>query len=491
MNAIMPEFQVVPVGNNCYTINDHGRTVALITSQGYIDWLLRSMDTPGELITEIVKETHLCYVLGLKILLITPSPATEITDFSYQVDADGETVTLRGLGMTADKDWRSETIAILTADFTTREYRWQLSTSLVYLGSESFTPPFHEWGFEYNNVYPHGTGRCMLFAPDKRYSCTLMTDKDETIWRFPHQHQLHYGHKTHALQNGPTSTAGFFGEPSPVGCPVVTVDNSPLEPFWPICDMFYDLHCCAKLDRKIQPGESWTFNYRIYYLDNETANQMLAQSRPVQITLDDWEQHERPRLDLGMNSFEHGCDIHKPDDCSAFVQKAPQMVWDKEVGHITKGSLRITNKTTEETLWSACPPTQIPQSTRLNITGKIMTKDVVGKGAYVQLRYHTFVWHPTPHVEWLDVCQSTPITGTSDGWVQITVPELKVPKEHFDYLVWIDFVVDGTGVAWLTDVDVDLQYDEIQPPTLQEGGREKQSNVKAKSGSSTGSGMVG
>lgn len=488
MISVTPMFEVVSVGNECYTINDQGRTVALISSQGYIDWLLRTMDTDGPLVTRIAKEPHLCYVLGLKMLLVTPSPATELTDFHYRIEDDGATVILTGLGASADGLWATETTAVLTANAATREYAWQFSTTIAYQGTDVQYPPRTDGGFEYNNIYPHGTGRCMLFAPDKRYSCTLMTDKDGTIWRFPHQHQLHYGEKIHALQYGRTSTAGFFGEPAPAGYPVCTVENSPLEPFWPICDMYYDLHCSAKLQQPVQPGEQFTFNYHVYYLPEDEAARMLAASRPIPITLHDWEEHGRPRLDLGMNSFDRGCDIDRPDDCSAFLQRPPQLVWDRQVGHVVKGSLRITNEVAEETVWSACPPTQIPASTRLNITGMVKTEGVTGKGMCIRVRYHTFTWHPTPHVEWAQTLESEWVTGTTDGWVQVSVPELQVPPEHFDYLIWLDVVLDGTGIAWLTDMDVDLQHETTTIPELQDGGLAKQGNVRIRGSVATGSG---
>ena len=62
--------------------------------------------------------------------------------------------------------------------------------------------------------------------------------------------------------------------------------------------------------------------------------------------------------------------------------------------------------------------------------------------------------------------ESTPVTGTTKDWVRIEVPALTVPKEHIDYLVWIDLVLDGKGVGWLTDVDVDQQqvWDDVSVP---------------------------
>jgi len=469
-----PTFEVVAVGNNCYTINDRGRTVALVTSQGYIDWLLPSPEDEGPLYTEIVKETHLSYTLGFKLLLITPTPATELTAFDYRLEENGARLVLIGHGVTGDGSFASLTTAVLTADAAMEQYLWEFETIITCLAQEPITFPY---GIEYNNVYPSKAGRCMLFAPQKEYDCTLMTDKDGVVWRFPHQHMMHYGSgvagKIGELNFAPGTTAGFFGDPSPKGCPVVIVKESTLEPLWCICDMYYDLHCQARLNAPAQPGDVWRFAYQIKYLDRLESDRMLVTSRPVPVTTDDWGAHNYPRFELGMNTFTNCCNIDRPDDCSGFRPRPPQKVWDREVGHRTKGSLRITNTESQETAWGAEPPTQIPAETTLNITAKVKTDGVEGKGMFIRVRYHTFVWQPTPHVEWTATLESTPVTGTTDGWVQVTVPALEVPKEHFDYLLWIEVVLDGKGTAWLTDVDIDLQYATPEIPVLEEGGLDK------------------
>jgi hypothetical protein len=74
---------------------------------------------------------------------------------------------------------------------------------------------------------------------------------------------------------------------------------------------------------------------------------------------------------------------------------------------------------------------------------------------FIRIRYHTFVWHPEPHVEWVRTLESRPVTGTRD-WTRVTVPELEVPEEEFDYLIWFDVVLDGKGTGWLSDIDIDL-----------------------------------
>ena len=478
-----PSFSVTQLGDGQYTINDGGRTVALISSQGYVDWLLTSPSQPGPLLTRIEKETHLCYTLGFKFMLVTPTPATELQHFSYHLEDHDTRLVLEGTGKSMDGAFTSFTTAELSLDAGSGRYRWSLDTTITC--TAPVATPIRT--LEYNNVYPARTGCCMLFTPQKEYSCTLMTDADGVIWRFPHQHQLHYSRKINQLPFADGSIAGFFGEPAPHGYPVVEVVSSTLPPNWAICDMYYDLHCMALPPGSAEPGDSYRFRYLIKYLDPLEAERMLQMSRPAPITLDDWDAYDMPRFELGMNSFTRGIDIDRPDDASAFRVNPPKMVWDREVGHRTRGSLRITNTMPEETVWSSVPPTQIPADTRLNITAMVKTENVLGTGVYIRVRYHTFVWHPTPHVEWVTTLTSTPVNGSSEGWVQVSVPELRVPPEHFDYLVWIDLVLDGSGVAWLTDIDVDLQYEQLEPPALEEGGSQQKAAIRSRARSGAGS----
>jgi hypothetical protein len=120
---------------------------------------------------------------------------------------------------------------------------------------------------EYNNVYPGKAGRCMMFAPTKEYSCTLMVDRDGVVWKYPHQHVMHYRHKIAQHTFAPGSLSGFFGEET--GNPVVVCHRGSTAPDWAICDMYYDLHCCGRPERAMQPGETWDFDYTIKYLGKE------------------------------------------------------------------------------------------------------------------------------------------------------------------------------------------------------------------------------
>lgn len=435
--------------NGCYAINRGPNTVAIISSQGYIDWLLKTPRQKGPRIEKVEKEPHLCHVLGYKLLLITCTPGTTLQSHDYRVE--GDRVVLVGNGKSADGKFASQVTAVLSVDAKTHRYQWQMRTVLTCLAPEPVTLPW----IEFNNVYPSGTGRCFLFAPQKLFTHTLMKDREGVVWQFPHQHMMHYSRKIQTLTFATPALAGFFQDG--LEAPVVTVESSTLPPDWAICDMFYDLHCGARPQGPVQPGQSHTFEYRVHYLGKAEARKLLKDSRPVRVSADDFKLHEYPRFELGKNHFTHPCAIDAVDDSSGFRQRPPQLVWDRQTGHKFKGSLRLTNEKDEQIIWSAEPPTQIPAATKLNLRAMVKTKDVQGKGIYLRVRYHTFVWHPTPHVEWAITLTSVPVNGTTTDWVEIAVPELSVPKEHFDYLVWIDVILEGKGRAWLTDVDVDLQ----------------------------------
>lgn len=475
-----PEFEIVSVGGKCYTINDGGRTVALVSSQGYIDWLLRSPMEPGALVTSIRKETHLCYTLGLKLLLTTPNPGSELTAFAYALEDGGTRLKLTGQAKTADGRFATETVAVIGADHAGARYAWDCHTKIACTAKEPVQMPW----IEFNNVYPNLCGCCFLYEPVKKFNCTLMVDRDGVAWRFPHQHLMHYTDKINQLQFADGTMAGFFGEPT--GSPVVVIKHSSLQPDWAICDMYYDLHCGARTTGPIQPGQTLEFAYEVKYLPKKESDALLKKAKPVPVTEEDWKTHDYPRLELGKNGFLRSVSIDKFDDASGFRQRPPQKVWDREVGSTGTGSLRITNEKAEETVWSADPPSQIPGKHKLRINARVKTQGVEGKGVYLRLRYHTFVWHPRPHVEWVKNLQSDPVKGTTSGWVTVTIPELDVPEEHFDYLLCFDVILDGKGVAWVTDVDIDLQESPGEPQAVAEGGKEKKMLRRAHASAASG-----
>jgi len=451
-----PQFEFVSIGNDCYLINDGPRTVAIVTSQGFIDWLLSSPMQEGPLLTSIRKETHLSYTLGFKmqlnVLHIDPvaSGGTKLKRVEHRIEPDGDLVLTADCA-SSDGLFTSRTVARLGTDPLRSRYQWQFDTVLRYGGAE----PVELTGIEFNNVYPSFAGRCMLFEPQKQFQSTLMVDSQGTAWRFPHQHTLHYSPTIDRLHFATGTVAGFFNEAA--GNPVVIVEEGTFEPTWAICDMYYDLHCIAKVGRAVEPGEEMRYAYQVKYLGRVESEKLMADARQVEVPSETHERYQYPRLELGINHFDEKANTDRPDDASCFRTDPPLKVWDRETGHRGRGSLRITNERETTTVWSAEPPSLIPPETTLRIRGMVKTQGVEGRGVFVRVRYHTFVWHPEPHVDWVTELESKPVAGTSPGWVKFEVPELHVPGDDFDFLVWIDVILEGSGVAWVTDVDIDLQ----------------------------------
>jgi hypothetical protein len=263
---------------------------------------------------------------------------------------------------------------------------------------------------------------------------------------------MHYTRKISPLTFAVGTLGGFFLEDLN---PCVTVLESALMPDWAICDMYYDLHCGLRTAGPLAPGQELRVKARIHYLGYDEGKKLLDKAQSLPYTADDYRTHFAPRLALGKNAILDPVCIDGYEDASCFRQAPPVCVWDRETGPRDKGSLRISNPERKETVWSAVPPTQIPNQRKLNISGIIKTEGVEGKGMFIRIRYHTFVWHPEPHVEWVRTLESRPVTGTRD-WTRVTVPELEVPEEEFDYLIWFDVVLDGKGTGWLSDIDIDL-----------------------------------
>ena len=158
------KFLVRSINLKCQAIDDaDGKTVAFVTSQGYVDWLLRSPLEPGERLAEIDKERHLGNVRGLKFNLHLPHCCEQMTGIRVEVAESGDRVIVVGLSVSGDGRLRGECRAELGVDAATGRYVWQLETKLACASAEPVVLPM----VEYNNILPARVGGRFLWEQQK------------------------------------------------------------------------------------------------------------------------------------------------------------------------------------------------------------------------------------------------------------------------------------------------------------------------------------
>lgn len=445
-----------------FAIDRGGRTVAIVTAQGYIDWLLPDERADGPRFDQIEIESHLCYVLGVKLLLFPPHmhPAypkgTERNlRVTHHCDPDGQSVTLTGISRSDDGIIHARVTAVLTLT-ASGEYRWHVDHHVENRGESEADV---QW-LEFNNIYPGRTGRCFLFAADKRYTHTLATDASGVSWGFPHQHTMHYGYKLRELDFAVGTTAGFFGHHE--RGVVVEVTRSDLPPDWNICDMYYDLHCGARTGGRLDAGQKAGYAFDLEFLSLAETRSRLDAARPVPVTPKDREAHTYPSLQLGLNRMTDAACIDDVDDASYFRVHPPSRVWEPSGGPGGSGALKLTHDGSDPPLrWEAEPPTQVPADSRLQVRGKVQADVTRGNGVQVRLRCGRFVWRPTPKMVWKQTLATPAVTQTHGDWVQVTTPVLEMDPTEKDWVLWIDVLLDGKGEARVSDLDVDMTAEHL------------------------------
>lgn len=466
------QFEIVNINNGARAINDHGRTVALVTQHGFIDWLLISPSQKGPLIDSIFKEVNPCYTLGLKFQLTCPRIITAATgpkvgygqnrlvQFSHHLEEGGSRLRLVGEGRSHDRIFATRTDAQLAVTPDGERYEWIMRTVIANVGHEAQTITH----VEYNNLYPSLAYRGILHGAKKEFDCNLILDRDGVIWRFPHQHTMHYGGKIKARHFGTKSWCGFFG--SKKDCPVISLTASDMPLAWGICDMFYDLHCDARGPHVLPPGGEIAFQYLIHYLSPDEAATHLKASRPVEVTEEDRGRHDFPRLDYGLNRFDRPVHIDHPDEACCYRIRLPEKAWDREVGRQGKGSLRLTSQGSPVS-WTNEPHFHAVNGMKLRVSAWIQLQDVASHGFHLRLQHYCFLPEPKTGCDPIHTVQSAPVTGTTDGWILITVPDLDVPAgEVEDGLVRLDLVLEDRGTVWVTDVAITIEPSELRPSNV-------------------------
>lgn len=443
-------FTVEGINLDAVAIHDAGKTVALVTPQGYVDWLLRSPQEPRIRLTEIDKETHLGNVRGLKFNLHLPHCCERMTGLRVDASKDGDRAVVVAHSVSADGRLRGECRAELGLDSATGRYAWSLETRLACATAAPVELP----AVEYNNILPARTGGRFLWARQKAFDRTLVADRDGIVWEFPHQHLLHYGDKIDTLRCNTGGWAGFFGEEFN---PVMTVDACSGEPTWQICEAYYDLHCMSKHSKPLTPGKDWNWRYRIHWLDAATAKPLQNAARRVEVTPEDWKRRRGARLSLGFNDFRNPVQIDGVDEASAFIPEPPSRTWNLQGGPEGNGALVLASDEPGELVWPATMDSQIPPGSHLRIRGLMRVAGAGGRGLFFRLRPLGFHWQPKPHVEWLPVLTSEPLRDTGGRWVEFTAPELvRTPRER-DTEVRFELVLDGPGTGALACLNIDLE----------------------------------
>jgi hypothetical protein len=452
-------FSVRSINLKCLAIDDEaGNTVAYVTPQGWVDWLLRAPGLPGEHLETLDKETHLGNVRGLKFNLHVQQPGTEVIGVpEIRIVDQGRKVIVRALSASRDGTLRAEYSAELFVSEGTGRYEWHLVTRMECTAS---TPLHLKW-MEYNNILPADTGGRFLFERRKKFDRCMIQDAEGVVWDLPHQHVLDYWligrpgqEKLPLPQSGaPGSWGGFFGE---AFNPILTVESSDGEPCWGICDAYYDFHCCTRPTGPLRPGEAWNWRYRIHYLDAAEAKLLLAKARRMTVSEADWQDRGGARLGLGFNDFRKSVQLDGIDEGSAFIPDGRERFWEKSGGPDGHGLVKMVSKQRGELVWPAAVinPTQMPSASRLRIRGKMK---VDGDGRlFFRLRPHVFQWQPEPHVDWMPAICSEPVGDTAGRWVEFTVPELARTAQERDTELGIELVMDGPGTGCVSGLDVML-----------------------------------
>jgi len=454
------KFSLRTINLDCVAIDGQaGNTVALVTRQGWVDWLLREPGQPGERVTAIDKETHLGNVRGLKFNLVIQHPFTvALEPPQVTLAEDGCKVVLFCRSAPADRSFLGEHRAELVLSTKTGRYEWHHHTRLERTASE----PLRIFYIEYNNILPANTGGRFLCERTKKFDRCLLQDRDGVIWEFPHQHVLDSwligrpGQERLPMpqRGGPGCWGGFFGE---AFNPIVTLDTSDGEPCWGVCDAYYDFHCCTRQPDPLPPGKSWNWRYRIHYLSAAEAKPLLANVRRLPVSEADWKARGGARFGLGFNDFRGPARLDGFDEASAFIPDGRNLFWNRSGGPDGNGVVKMVATGPGELIWQAAVrnPTQMPAASRLRIRGKMR---VEGAGRmFFRLRPHIFDWRPQPRVDWLPVVCSRPLGDTGGGWVDFEVPAFERTVAQVDTELEIELVFEGAGTGCMSSLDVILE----------------------------------
>jgi len=428
--------------------------VAVIGPHGMVDWLSDDpLHAPPE--EPIWKEAHLGFVRGVKFELVMATPFTQVDSLLVSEDVGRIVVEVRSLS--ADRQFVAQHRAVLALAGDGR-LQWTIDARFA-SGGPTVPAPHAE--LEYGNVYPARCGNGWLQTADKRFNETLISAADGTLWSFPHQHALHYGHVLSHLDLAvsPGSFVAFAGPDDEALLIETLATNAPLT--WAICDMFYDLHCLISAPAHIGAVHVRT---RLRWAAKSEAASLCARAKRVTISPELEARHRTPRIALGRNRFTEAAGVSLPDDAAAFRPDGSARCWLPQGGPDGGGALQMRGDGAP-IIWQLAPDSIAAAATRIRAGFRAR----VDGAATLRLRLRTFAWDwagQSGHRIGLEVA-SVPLRA--GDWCEVELPALDIPPERRDETVVVEWLLDGAGSA--TIISLDLAVEPWSSPGPAEGGR--------------------
>jgi hypothetical protein len=428
-----------------WAVDHGGRTIAIVSPNGLVDWLAAVPAVAPPALERAGKGPHLGLVRGVKFELHVPH-RTEARRIEATVEADGATLRIVAEGASDDGCWVSTTIADLR--LADGAYRWELTSRLRNASGAHLAAASGGEGLEYNNVLPAGCFPGFLAPQGKRYSATLLTDRDGTCWRFPHQHLMHYTTSGHipALAFAPGSVGGFFGED---GAVVVEVTRADAPPTWAICDMYWDLHCQALTAGTVAPGGEVRFDYRIRHLDAAESRRRLAASHPLAVDGRDRARFRGVAIAPGRNRLEHLVPIDTTSQLPA-LRLGHGRLWHPALTGVDGGAVELSGSGDRSSVWTLEPPQPLPSGHRLGVRARVQTTGECR--ARLRLIRRSWEWAPTAGFVIHERRESVDLAAA--GWETIEVASVTAGADDRDHEMILELVATGAGSARFSAIEL-------------------------------------
>jgi len=324
---------------------------------------------------------------------------------------------------------------------------------------------------EYVNLYAGGIYDTRPGC--KRYSCTVWTNPDGRMIRWPHNPVGYMTPGMNDRDERSVAQGGFIGYfADPHTNPVVEVLHSNPPTACATCCNLYDEHLLFHMQKKQDAGPyKWEARFRFFSIPVGAAEGLLRQSEPIRYGVDptrpDPVQSESDRDDTDLHSsilynpqipgFFYGRvnDFEEPIPYDQvvtapglFVSLSPEheVYWDSSSGHSGTRSIRLRGRCPDEVVQakiSAGPTPHLYGDLTYRLSGWIRCEGVTGIGARV--RFDEIGFRPrdggTSHI-------AGPATGDTD-WIYFESLFTTALDTEFG---WLYLELEGPGQAWFDDI---------------------------------------